>query len=270
MQSVRTMRFLPLVLAALTFAPFARAEEEEITATPRPVAPPVERTWLYLDEPRVPAPMQVLALSRVTVANGGESFTRPFAANTGAPGLSTELGGEIGVLPNVSVAASGVLGESPSHPGAVGAMAGVRVSVLPSAWTSTHAVISGGYMRELSSSNGAWGRLAMSQDLGRVRLASMAHAEHVFAARRDGVDLMLSAGANVRVVDTLRLGAEYVAQDLEGAFDATEVEGMRHFACGTATFAFLHERLTLGAGPAFGLSPNSPRVLGRAQVGWSF
>jgi hypothetical protein len=81
---------------------------------------------------------------------------------------------------------------------------------------------------------------------------------------------MLSAGANVRVVDTLRLGAEYVAQDIEGAFDPAEVEGMRHFVGGTASVALLAERLTIGAGPAFGLSPNSPRVLGRATVGWSF
>ena len=45
---------------------------------------------------------------------------------------------------------------------------------------------------------------------------------------------------------------------------------MRHFACATASVALLGDRLTLGAGPALGLSPNAPRVLGRAQVGWSF
>lgn len=262
------MRTLGFVFAALLFAPLARAEE--LGAPARAEAPPVERTWLYLDEPRVPAPLQVATLSRLTLANGGGSFTRPFAANTAAPGLASELGGEIGVLPNVSIAASGVLGESPSRAGAVGALIGARVSILPSAWTSTHVVVSGGYLRELTSASGVWGRITASQDVGRVRFASMAHAEHVLAANRDAIDLMVSAGANVRIVDTLRLGAEYVAQDLEGAFDPEEVEGMRHFAAGTATVALLRERLTLGAGPAFGLSPNAPRVLGRAQIGWSF
>lgn len=270
------MRLLaPALLLGLTLAPPAHAEERlEEPAAPVRAAPPVPRTFLFLDEPRVPAPLQVTTLSRITAASGGEGFTRPFAATTAAPGIATELGGELGVLPGVSLAATGVLGEASSgaagaRAGAVGVLAGARVSLLPAAW-STHAVVSGGYLRELSSSSGAWGRVAASQDIGRLRLASMAHAEHVFAARRDGVDLMLSAGANVRLVDTLRLGAEYVAQDIEGAFDAAEVEGMRHFACGTVSVALLGERLTLGAGPALGLSPNAPRVLGRAQVGWSF
>jgi hypothetical protein len=262
------MRPVLLSLALLLVASAAGAQESTPSGNGEPA--PVPRTWLYLDEPRVPAPLQVTTLSRVTVANGGASFTRPFAANTAAPGIASELGGELGLLPNLSVAASGTLGESPSHAGAVGVLVGARLSILPSAWTLTHAVVSGGYLRELSSSSGVWGRFTASQDLGRVRLATMAHAEHVFAAKRDDVDVMLSLGANVRIVDTFRLGAEYVAQDIEGAFDAEEVEGMRHFACGTATVALLRERLTLGAGPAFGLSPNAPRVLGRAQVGWSF
>jgi hypothetical protein len=263
-----SMRTAALAFALLFVAPLAHAQES--TTASGAAAAPVPRTLLYVDEPRVPAPLQVATLSRVTVASGGAGFTRPFAANTASPGLATELGGEMGVLPGLSLAASGVMGESPSHAGAVGALVGARLSVLPSAWTSTHAVVSAGYLRELSSSSGAWARVAASQDFGRLRLASMVHAEHIFAAQRDGVDVMVSAGANVRVADTLRLGAEYVAQDIEGAFDAEEVEGMRHFACGTASVALLQERLTLGVGPAFGLSPNAPRVLGRAQVGWSF
>ncbi len=286
LSAVQMRNVVLLVLAALSSLAFpsrARADEvgdgaaprEELTAPARPAAPPVPRTFLFLDEPRVPAPLQVTALSRVTVASGAAGFTRPFAATTAAPGLTTERGGELGVLPGVSLAASGVLGEaaSPSAPatgqGAVGALVGARLSLLPAAW-STRAVVSGGYLRELSSSSGVWGRVAASQDVGRFRLASMAHVEHVLASKRDGIDLMLSAGANVRVADGLRVGAEYVAQDLEGAIDGAEVEGMRHFACGTVTLALLGERLTLGIGPAIGLSPNSPRALGRAQAGWSF
>ena len=79
------------------------------------------------------------------------------------------------------------------------------------------------------------------------------------------------AGANVRVADALRLGAEYVAQDIEAAIDPLEAEGgMRHFIGPTTSLALAGERLTIGAGPAFGLSPNAPRLLGRAAVSWSF
>lgn len=232
---------------------------------------PVERTWLYLDEPRVPAPLQVTALTRATVASGGASFTRPFAANTAAPGISSEVGGEIGLFPRVSLAASGVLGESSTGAGAVGALAGMRVSVLPTSWMDTHAVVSGGYLRELGGASGAWARVSVSQDFGRLRIASTVHGERVFARGRDDVDMMLMAGANVRVADTLRLGAEYVAQDIEAAIDPEEAEGgMRHFIGPTTSLALVNERLTIGAGPAFGISPNAPRVLGRAAVSWSF
>lgn len=67
----------------------------------------------------------------------------------------------------------------------------------------------------------------------------------------------------------LRLGAEYVVQDLEGAWEPDEAEGgIRHFV--GATVGVHLGRAQLGAGPAFGLSPNSPRYLGRLAASYSF
>jgi hypothetical protein len=96
------------------------------------------------------------------------------------------------------------------------------------------------------------------------------HGERVFAPGRDSIDVMVMAGANYRVAGPVRLGVEYVAQDLEGAADPGETEGMRHFVGPTTSIELLGKRLSLTAGPALGLSPNSPRIVGRAGLAYAF
>jgi hypothetical protein len=133
------------------------------------------------------------------------------------------------------------------------------------------AVASAGYARELTGANGTWARVAITQDFGPMRLATTLHGEHIFAAGHDAVDMTAMLGANVRVAPFLRAGAEYVAQDLEGALDPEEAErGVRHFLGPSASFTLLDERLTIAGGPAFGLSAISPRVLGRVAATYSF
>ena len=61
--------------------------------------------------------------------------------------------------------------------------------------------------------------MAASYDLGRLRLATNVHAERAFASGRDNVDVLLLAGASYRVLDEIRIGVEYVGQDLEEALD---------------------------------------------------
>jgi hypothetical protein len=52
-----------------------------------------------------------------------------------------------------------------------------------------------------------------------------------FASGRDGIDILAFVGASVRATESLRIGAEYVGQDLEDAFEHQEAEGgARHFA----------------------------------------
>lgn len=47
----------------------------------------------------------------------------------------------------------------------------------------------------------------------------MVHAEKAFTAARDPIDLYAVAGASYRVLDSLRVGAEYVVQDIEGVWN---------------------------------------------------
>jgi hypothetical protein len=170
----------------------------------------------------------------------------------------------------------------------VGALQGVRIQLLPSSFEHVHLVLSGGYLREAwqgpvhndttdtwalgspNGDNGAWGRLAISGDIGRLRLAGGVHAEHVFADGRDPVDVMVQAGASFVIVGSFRGGIEYVGQDLEESLNNGAEGGARHFLGPTASLQLLDERLSFVAGPSIGLTSRSPDFLGRVAASYAF
>jgi hypothetical protein len=270
----RPSLFAAVTLFVTALAPLvARADVPDVVIAPQEdQREPVRREWTYLGDPRLPAPLQVVATTRATYTDSGTSPTRPFASNTGVPGGAFEVGGELGVAPHVSLAASGILGEAEAGgaAGRVGALASARFALLPSSWRDSHLTVDVGYLRELTGSNGAWVRAVATQDFGRLRLGGSLHGEHVFAQGRDDVDVMVTTGASVRVAQPLRLGVEYVAQDLEGAVEDEAEGGVRHFLGPTAAISLLGDRLGIVGGPAMGLSPSSPRFVGRVGVAWSF
>jgi hypothetical protein len=254
----------PVALAGAT-----GTEPDAVTESDSSAPPPLERPWLYAGDARPAAPLQALALSRFTYTST-DSVTRPFASNVGTPGAMFELGGEVGLLPRLSLQATGTTGESgTAHALGTGGTAGLRVSLLPAEWDSTHLVVAAGYLRELSGGNGAWGRASLQQDVGRARFAGTVHGEHVFAQGRDSVDVMVILGTSYRVAGPLRLGVEYVGQDLEETLDDQAEGGPRHFVGPTAAVRLLGERLSVVGGPSFGLA-RAPSVLGRVAVAYSF
>jgi hypothetical protein len=118
--------------------------------------------------------------------------------------------------------------------------------------------------------NGVWAEVAATGDISRFRLGGTVHAEHVFVDGRDGVDVMLKAGASYHVIDPLRLGVEWVGQDLEETFKDGAEGGARQFVGPFASVQLLDNRLTLVGGPALGLSTGSPKVLGRLAIAYGF
>ncbi len=263
----------------------------------------IDRTWLYVDDARIPAPLHVIAMTNVTYTNVG-SPTRigsgaynALGLNTAQPGAAVAIGGEMGLFPHVSIMTTvqigfggqGQLGSGVEVPSAsAGLVAGVRVSALPAAVKNSHLVVSAGYLREAwqgpifdddankwvpgkpYGDSGAWAQVAFSQDIQRVRLAATMHVEHVFADGRDPLDLMVQAGASCRVVGGFRLGAEYTGQDLEEAVDPGAEGGVRHVLGPTASIQVWRDRVSIVAGPAFGLSHLSPAVMGRAAAAVGF
>jgi len=253
-------------LAVCFAAVVARAESlpEQPTASSSPRIAP--RPWLYLDDPSVPTAMRAIVDSRATYT-AGPSPTRPFGANLARPGGFLEMGGELGLLPHLSVVGT-VLGGGPSF--GVGAMAGLRWAPFEGAWTTTHAVVSGGWLHEPEGDDGAWLRLAVTQDVQRLRLGATVHGEHVFATGRDPVDLLFLAGASYSVAGPLRAGVEYVAQDLEETFGDQAEGGPRHFIGPQMALELLDKRLSVAAGPALGIGPRSPSLSGRLSLAYEY
>ena len=258
----------------------------------------IDRTWLYADDARVPEPLHVVAMTSLSYTDTGASPTRPdspfgnsynaFAANTAQPGAMMAFGGEVGLVSHLSVVALGQAGAGEGSAASAGALAGLRLQLLPIAWKNTHLVISAGYLREAwegpvfddtsrawlpgspHGDNGAWGQLAFSGDVRRLRIATTIHGEHIFADGKDGADVMVNVGASYRVVGDFRAGVEYVGQDLEETFDPRAEGGARHFVGPVASLQLLQRRLSIVAGPAVGLSATSPRVLGRLALAYGF
>jgi hypothetical protein len=235
---------------------------------PKPLFADVQRPWLYSPDATAPPPGHVLASLGVEYADIDKAVGRPFAANLVHAGAVMTAGAELGVFKFASVHAEGFFAGTGGNVNA-GALAGVTFYPTPAGFP-VNVAISTGYLRELGGSDGVWGRVTAAGDLGPVRLAVSGLGAHVFAPGRDALDLLLTAGASYRVASFFRLGAEYVVQDLEGAWEEDEEEGgVRHFLSPTATLELYH-RVRISAGPAFGLSPASPKVLGRLQAGFGF
>jgi hypothetical protein len=202
-----------------------------------------------------------------------------------------QIGAELGLVPRLSamaVAQVGTGGSDGVPSPNLGALAGLRFQVFPSEWHSLHLALSGGYLREswqgpvfdddndtwkpgsASGDNGAWAQASFSADFQRVRVATTVHAEHVFSAGRDPLDIMVQAGASYRVVGDFRAGIEYVGQDLEESFSPGAEDGARHFIGPIASLQLFQKRFTLVAGPSVGLTAHSPDVLGRLGASYNF
>ena len=291
-------------------SPALAADVDSVPAQDEATRHQIDRTWLYGDDGRVAAPLTVIGTTSLSYTNVSVSSSRiidsgeapagcaspcnrynALAGNTAAPGAMMQAGGEVGLLPRVSVLALAQVGLGATDlapPGAVGAVAGLRVQLLPPEWRHLHLAVSGGYLRQAwqgpaysdasdtwhagspSGANGAWGQVALTGDIGPVRLGGTVHGEHVFADYRDGVDIMVQAGASYRVAGPFRAGVEYVGQDVEESFAAAAEGGARHVVGPVASLQLLGERLTLVSGPAVGLTTASPTFVYRLSASYGF
>lgn len=256
--------------------PAAQVAERDVASSDdasRADVPPSEasdRAFSFVPDPRLARPLGVIGSYAASYATT-EAAARPLAALANHGGLVSELGAELGLWQRLSATgdlrlAPGVAGESPRNAGRIylrGLLTepGARVFRL-----SLHA----GYSRDFTPAAGPFAEATASVDVGRVRLGALAHAEKMFAEGRDGVDLFAAAGASVRIVEPLRLGAEYVGQDFEDAWEPEEAEGgIRHFAALTLAAAPT-ERVSIVLGPAIGLAAPAPHLLGRAAISYRF
>jgi hypothetical protein len=268
------------VVTLLLLAATARAAEDRGTASAETrageatVAAPstrpeanVEQPFLYLVDPHGPAARQLLAGYALAFSSSGGAI-RPIPGHFDAEGVVHALSLTVGVVDRVQLFGATMIAQSigQSEVGSVAVQAGARAILTPARWTRLKLMVQAAFLREFSADLGVTGEITGTYDIGRVRLAAAAHVEHVFAAGRDPVDLYAVAGVSVRVVPILRLGAEYVAQDLEAAFEPEEAEhGARHYPGPNAALA-LYRRHILVTGGAAVEAARTPGVLARAAL----
>jgi hypothetical protein len=229
--------------------------------------------------------------SCVNAAGGAQPCYSSFAGNTAQPGAMVLVGGELGLLPRTSLQGNvmaGLGGGTDVPSPNLGATVSLRFNVLADSLRHLHLVLSTGYIREAwggpvydddtgkwlpgnpNGDNGAFIQGAISSDVGPVRLAGTLHGEHIFAAGRDPLDVMVDLGASYRIAGTFRAGLEYVGQDLEETFSPGAEGGARHFFGPIASLQLLGDRLTFVAGPSVGLSRISPDFVARAGAALGF
>jgi hypothetical protein len=210
-----------------------------------------------------------LGLEYLVQGTSGVEATRPLAANLGAQGMVHGLMVRYGATGWLAPFATGLGSQPVDGEGAQvegTGQAGVQFQ-LTNPGASFRAGLQTAFLREFGGTLGTFGRVVASYDIDRLRLAGNAHFEKVFADGRDGVDILAFAGASVRTTEALRLGAEYVGQDLEDAIEDEEAEGgARHFAAAVASLELAQGAFWVTGGPAFGLNKQSPAVMGRVTL----
>jgi hypothetical protein len=245
----------------------ARAAEATVAA---PAARPdagVEQPFLYLVDPHGPAARQVLAGYALAFSSSAGAI-RPIPGHFDAEGVVHALSLTLGVVDRVQLYGATMIAQSigQSEVGSVAVQAGARAILTPAHWTRFKLMVQAAFLREFSADLGVTGEVTATYDVGRVRLAAAAHVEHVFAPGRDPVDLYAVAGVSVRVLSILRVGGEYVAQDLEAAFEPEEAEhGARHYLGPNVALSLYRRRILVTGGGAVEVA-RSPGVLARAAL----
>lgn len=258
-------------LSGVTFDPPAPppAEAPAVEAPPRAHAE--ERPFAYVLDPSTPSRGDASAEYRVGLASG-VAAARPLPATIAPPGIVHALTLGYGVTARIApFAGVEVLpGTSLSPETRTAASAGARVQ-LTDPRGPFRLTLAGALMRDFGGAFGGYGRLAASYDVQRLRIAGNLHAEKFAAEGRDALDVLAFAGASYRALDVLRLGVEYVGQDLEDAVEAEEAEGgAKHFLGPTAALDLGGGAVQIVGGPAFGLDARSPRAMGRVAMLVSF
>jgi len=255
-------------LLALVATP-ATAVEDTPAATTTVSRAPVEQPFSYLVDPHGPGARQVLAGYALAFSSTAGAI-RPIPGNFDSEGIVHQLALEVGALDQLRVYAQTLIAQSlgaSSDVTAVAVQLGARAILTPMRWRVFRLMLTGAFLREFGADLGMFGELTATVDLGRVRLAAAVHTEHIFAERRDPIDLYAVLGVSVRVTPILRLGAEYVAQDLEALADEDEDAegGARHYVGPDVALSLRKNHLLLTGGAAVELA-GVPGVLARAAL----
>lgn len=228
----------------------------------------VQRPFAYAVDPSTPFAGEA-GLEYLIQGASGVDATRPLPANLGGQGFVHGATISVGITDWIAPYASALVyqpmdvNDASSEVTGQGGLMFQLTDPTAAFRLGAHA----GFLREFAGDVGASGRLTATYDVGRLRMVGNAHFEKIFADDRDNVDVLAFMGASVKTTEELRIGAEYVGQDLEDAIENEEAEGgARHFGAIVASLELAGGSFWITGGPAFGLNERSPDLMGRLSL----
>jgi hypothetical protein len=228
-----------------------------------------ERPFAFSQDPTTPS-AGVFSAGFAFGVGSGISADRPLPVNlataSGSSTFSVAFGATDRIAPYLSATFADVGTSSPAKSYAAGATWQVTN---PNARLRASITAAGLHEGE-SGANGITSLIAASLDQGALKLAANVRADKVFAKGRDAMDYLVTLGAGWRLAEWVRLGAEYVGQDLEETFTDGAEGGSRHAVGPTLALDLDGGRYQVAVGSGFGLTAKSPRAMARAVVGFSF
>jgi hypothetical protein len=221
-----------------------------------------QEVFAYVLDPTTASKGDVNLEYRLGLASG-VAADRPLPARLAVPGVEHAATLNYGVTDRIAPLVTVMMLEPTDHnarpQGTASFGARWQLTNLDSRFRLTLATV---FFREFEGGLGAYGRFAASYDVGRLRLAMNFHGEHVFQPGRDGLDVMVLAGASYHVLDPLRFGVEYVGQDLEETFNAGAEGGARHFVGLDVALDVVGDQVQLVLAGARGFDRESPPLMG--------
>jgi hypothetical protein len=259
----------PLVaLAFLLASASASADEIASVATEASTTPRIhqERPFGFVIDPSSPRAGTTSVEYRVGFDSGLEA-DRPLPADLSSAGGSHNFTVSHGISDHFAPYVSATLFDQGRS---ANLLVGARFAIMAPSAPFRLTILAAG-MRESAGDLGLQATAAASYDAGPLRIAANLQGEKIFATGRDALDTMAMAGASLRVLPFLRVGAEYVGQDLEGMFEEDEAEGgARHMVGPSAALDLEGGRYQLAVAGGFGLTSNSPSALVRAALAFNF
>jgi hypothetical protein len=184
------------------------------------------------------------------------------------------IAGTVGIVDRVQLGGTFVYGDDPTNgSGFNQARVDLQVEAIKPRLRFPVAVsIAAGYQADALYDSAVTGAILTTAYLGRVNLTFDLRGAHYFAAGRDALDLFVTAGALVRATSWLRVGAEYVGEELEGVAsgDDDASPGGRHYVGPTAALYFAHDRLRVNATGGAVLVRGQSGPLARGSLSYRF
>ena len=261
-----------IFLLGLALAGTARGSEEQELREAQYIAGRVtlqERPFGFLTDPSTPS-AGVAIMGYAFGLGSGIAADRPLPVNLAAANGSHSFSLAYGVTHRFAPFAMASFAQNASGTAATATvMTGATYQLTRPGAPLALSVVAAG-VHEAAGAYGISALASASLDEGPLRLAANLRADKAFAAGRDAIDAITMLGVSYRALPMLRVGAEYVAQDLEELFGDDAEGGARQALGPSAALDLAGGRYQLTAAAAFGLDARSPRALLRAALAVAF